>query len=586
MKKVFYFLTLIAFVALVSFTFNSCKDDTDDVVEEPEVPVVPEPEPEEPGPVLFDIIKTNAEAEALGNAVYPPLQRLSSSFSFLIELPTESTISFEGPEDRGAPVISRLEQAPKTGFDVPHDYPDKGFQRLYESIGNSNIVIAKIDSSRVNDNFTQDTKDRIRARVKFTRALSYFYLVQLYGEVPLKLKQADASITTRASIEEIYTQIVKDLTEAEADLPAYDSNKAVPSKGAANAILSRVYLTWGQNPLTLAQVDAIKDSKTDPAHSVDNAKLEKALEYANKVVNSGQYSLLDDYNRNFGIVGQNGDEHIYTIHHDGDAVDNVLGQSNHQTHCTFTNRFTDLTADFHIGPADPTVLDRFDPADKRKLLSYTTRLFDSEDGNKRYDWAFPVTTPIYGKWIHRSGYVTTGDIPTIERAGGSSAAQPNNINRIEIRYAEVLLIKAEALFFLNRANEALPLINQLRTRAFGDNSHNLSSLTKEDLFKEWELELTFEQKRWTNLTRWKTYIQTIQTVQNFEYYKEIYKTPESIIAEFGDAIDGVTVNAPFYAKAYKHLHAKYDNVKGKHYRFPIPQLSGVDLGITQQNPGY
>jgi hypothetical protein len=567
MKKVFYFLTFA-----LSLSLYSC-DSEDDINNGSE------------NIITTEVVKTNAEAEALGNAVYGPLQRLSSSFSFLTELATETTISFEGPEDRGAPVISRFEQAPKTGFDVPHDYPDKVFSRLYEGIGNSNITIEKLDSSKVTDKFSQDTKDLVKARVKFTRALSYHYLVQFFGEVPLKLKQADANITSRASIDDIYTQIVADLTEAEAALPLYDINKANPSKGAANALLARVYLAWGQKPLSQAQVNEIKDSKTDPSHSVDNEKLQKAVDYADKVINSDQYFLLSDFNRNFGLAGQNGNEHIYTVHHDGDGID---AQSNHQTHCTFTNRFTDLTADFHIGPADETLLNRYDNADKRKLLTFATRLFNTEESNKRYDWIFPVTTPIYGKWIHRSGYDTAGDIPTIERAGGSADAQPNNINRIEIRYAEVLLIKAEALFFLGKTSEALPLVNQLRERAFGDKLHNLTALTKEALFAEWELELNFEQKRWTNLVRWKNLISTVQTVSQFEYFKAGYKDSESVIATA--ASRGFTnpdeVNAAFYAKVYKHLHAKYDNVKGKHYRFPIPQLSGIDLGITQQNPGY
>jgi hypothetical protein len=566
------------FLAVLGLTFAFYSCDDDDVVDDNNI-------------ITTEVVKTNAEAEALGNAVYPPLQRLSSSFSFLIELATESTISFEGPEDRGAPVISRFEHAAKTGFDVPHDYPDKVFSRLYESIGNSNIAIQKLDSSKVTTKLSQETKNLVKARVKFTRALSYHYLVQLYGEVPLKLKQTDANVATRASIDEVYAQIVKDLTEAEADLPLYDSNKANPSKGAANAILARVYLAWASNPLSLAQVEAIKDSKSDPAAPTwDTGRLQKAVEYADKVINSDQYRLLEDYNRNFGIVGQNGAEHIYTIHHEGDAVDNISGQSNHQTHCTFTNRFTDLTADFHIGPADETLLNRFDNNDKRKLLTFTTRLFNTEEGNKKYEWVFPVTSPIYGKWIHRSGYETTGDIPTIERAGGNSAAQPNNINRIEIRYAEVLLIKAEALFFLNKATEALPLINQLRERAFGEHfEHNkLTSLTKEALFKEWELELNFEQKRWTNLVRWRTLIATVQTVNQFEYFKEGYKDEASVIATAATRgfTDEEAVNTAFYAKAYKHLHAKYNNVKGTHYRFPIPLLSGVEQGVTQQNPGY
>ncbi|GHT22829.1 hypothetical protein FACS189430_05200 [Bacteroidia bacterium] len=590
MKKVFLYIVLGLLIA----TPYSCEEDPEkepDVIVDPEDPKEPV-DPTDPNEALLVIVENDAEAYALGNAVYPFLQSLSSSFSFLIELNTESTISFEGDELRGAPVISRLEQAPKTGHDNPHDYPSKAWDKLYSSIGASNVALGKLVSTKVTAKLTESTKKTVIARVKFTRALSYLYLVQLYGEVPLKLTTADAAKTSLASIDEIYTQIVKDLTEAEADLPEYDPNKANPSKGAANAILARTYLIWGQNPLTKAQVEAIKNDRTDPAHTVNAERLQKAVEYADKVIDGGQYELLEDFNRNFGVAGENGAEHIFTIHHDGDGVD--AGQSNHQTHCTFTNRFTAPEADWHIGPADETVIDRFDDADKRKLLSYAIDLYNTDEDNKKYTWGFPVNSPLYGKWIHRSGYATTPTTSattgivtpaSILRAGGSVAAQPNNINRIEIRYAEVLLIKAEALLFLNKASEGLPLVNQLRQRA---GVPALTALTKEALFAEWELELLFEQKHWTNLIRWKTYIATILTVENFEYYKSDYKDEVSIKAKAVErGYNAEEVNVPFYAKVYTHLRAKHANVKGKFYRYPLPTLTAQDvIDANGNNPGY
>jgi hypothetical protein len=419
--------------------------------------------------------------------------------------------------------------------------------------------------------------------------LSYHYLTLLYGEVPLRLSQKDASIKTRASIEDIYTQIVKDLTEAEQVLPEYDSNKSTPTKAAANAILARVYLSWAGKPLTQAELASIATSTSDPAAPQwDAEKLKKAIEYADKVINSGDFELLADFNAIWGIQGQNSKEHIYTIHHEGDPTDgNNNGQSNHQTHCTFTNRFTDLYADFHIGPADETLLNQYSSTDKRKTITYATTLYDSEDGNTEYSFAFPITSPIYGKWIHRAGYATTSATstpPSIYRVGGSAAAQPNNIDRIEVRYAEVLLIKAEALLWQGKASEALPLVNQIRSRA---GIAPLTSLTKEDLFNEWDLELRFEQKRWTNLVRWRTLISTVKSVSNYEYFKDGYKDEASVRqTAIARGVDPEAVNAPFYAKAYKHLHAKYNNVRVKHYRFPIPQLSGIDLGVAPQNPGY
>jgi hypothetical protein len=585
MKK-YIFLAVLAF----SFTLYACDGD-DPEVKDPKEQEVPEPDPTDPDvPVITtEVFKTSAQAEAYVNAAYGPLQTLSSSFSFLLESHTESTISFEGAETAGGPVASRLET------DAANSYVNKLFNAFYNSIGITNGTIEKLDSSRVTDKLSQEAKDLVRGRALFIRALDYLYLVQLYGEVPLRRSTSTPFSYVREPIDTIYTYIVRDLTEAEALLPEYDVIRSNPSKGAANALLSRAYLTWGQKPLSQSELEAIQSGDTDPAHSVDNEKLQKAVEYADKVIGSEQYQLETDYNLNFGVARENRSvEHIYTIHHDGDGLGDAQG--NHQTHCPFTFRF-ELWEDNHIGPSDVTLTDRFDSADKRKLFSIVTRLYNADEGNKEYRYEFPVTSPRYGKFIHRSGYgytstTSSGGVvtpPTSEIAGSTQAAQPNNINRIELRYAEVLLYKAEALFYLNRASEALPLINQLRQRAFGDSSHNLSSLSEEDLHREWDLELSFEQKHWPNLVRWKKLIQTVKTVNQFEYYKEDYKDDAAVIAKAKSLDASLTdddINAAFFAKVYKHLHAKENNIKGKHYRFPIPTTSGINLGVSPQNPGY
>jgi hypothetical protein len=542
-----------AFLALlVTGSLFSCNDN-DDVT---------------PPVVGGGLVKTDAEAFALANAVYGPLQTLSSSYSFLLESSTESTISFEGEESADGPVVSRFEIVPTNWYTV------KVFNRLYQSIGAANETIDQLNQSSPTAELSEGTIKLAIARVKFVRALDYHYLVQLYGEVPLVLTNTTPVTKVRSSIDDVYTQIVKDLTEAEADLPASDANKSNPTKGSANAILARVYLAWGEKPLSYDQIAAIKSSKTDPApQGIDAAKLQKAVEYADKVISGGNYSLLADFEKIFGRNNENNAEVVFSIHHEGDGID---AQGNHQTHCPFTFPF-ELTKDNHIGPADITLLDRFSNDDKRKHYSYATKLTNPTDGLE-YDYTFPVTTPRYGKFIHRSA--DGSDTPTAE--------QLNDLDRIEIRLAEVYLIKAEALLFLGKATEALPLVNALRERAFGSHyeHYKLTSLDKDKLFNEWELELAFEQRRWINLTRWSTLISTVKTVDQFEYYKSDYASEASIKSAFGDTYNGKAVNAAFFAKVYKHLHSKYNNVSGKHYRFPIPTgEGGEDLGIDQ-NPGY
>lgn len=560
MKQIFKSIAFIA-AATFLFTLASCEKD------EPQVITGESP------------WKTDQEALATVNAAYSPWQRLSSSFSFLIESQTESTISFEGADDADGPLVSLF----KT--DVNNWYPTKIFNYLYVSIGEANRTIDKADSSYVADNLSKATIDLARGRAKFIRGLSYLYLTQLYGEVPLivSTKATAQEQTTRRSIDEVYAQIVKDLTEAEAVLPNYDQIRSNPSKGAANAILARTYLSWAGNPLTQNQVAAIANGKNDPSATTWNqSRLQKAVEYADKVINSGNYALESNFENNFGVAAEDRSiEHIFTFHHDGDGID---AQGNHQTHCPFTFRF-DLYQDNHIGPADVTLLNLFSNTDKRKRFSILNTLYNQDEpliakpvkasDYKEYDYVFPVTSPRIGKWIHRNAAYP-------EVASGTAAGQLNDINRIEIRYAEVLLIKAEALFYQNKLTDAATVINQLRTRA-GVSTY--TTLTQDQLEKEWNLELFFEQKHWINLVRWHKLVTTVLTqVPTYEYYKADYKDAATIAAKFG-AASGST-NYPFFAKIYKHLHAKTDNVSGKFYRFPIPKgLSGNDLGIAQ-NPGY
>lgn len=513
-------------------------------------------------------VKTKAEAEALANAVYGPLQTLSSSYTFLLESATETTISFEEVDDsKDGPQVSVFETTPSNW------YPIKVFNRLYKSIGAANLAIEEIGAATASTSLTDADKSLLVARAKFVRGYNYFQLVQLFGEVPLVLTSKSTE-RTRASIDVVYDQIVKDLTEALPNLPEFDSNKSNPSQGTANTVLAKVYLTWGQKPLTQEQAAAISGT-TDPSKPTpDTDKLQKAIDYANKVINGGKYELLSDFNSIWGVANENNAEVIFSIHHDGDGVD---AQGNHQTHCGFTWPKSART-DPHISYADITLQDRIpDANDTRKLFSYATRIEYTDAVVDTLTWPVSIVRP--GKWIHRTN---DGTFRALD-------LQPNNIDHIDFRYAEVLLIKAEALFFSNKTSEALPLINQIRERAFGghyEHGGKLSTLTKEDLYNEWDYEFAFEQKHWLNLVRWRTLLTQVKsTVPNYEYYKPEYESAATIKAAFPDIAN--KINAPFYARVHQHLHAKVDNLHGKFYRFPIPLSENyTSLGITPQNPGY
>ena len=160
-----------------------------------------------------------------------------------------------------------------------------------------------------------------------------------------------------------------------------------------------------------------------------------------------------------------------------------------------------------------------------------------------------------------------------------TSIQFNYVDRIELRYAEVLLNKAEALVQLGRNTEAATPLNQIRQRGFGDKTHNIAAPTLSDIQKEWEYEFVYEQRHWQNLTRWRNLISTVLTVKDFEHFDDSYATVG------GTGKDGSTVNA-FFARIHRFLKSKYENINGHFYRFPIPFGSNnEELGIDQ-NPGY
>ncbi len=510
-----------------------------------------------------NVATDDAGALSLVNGVYSHWQPLSSSFSFIIELNSNKLISFEGEEGEAGPVNSRFEQVPGTWYQV------KIFNHLLLGIVQDNEAIATVTKSLAEGKVTQAGYNAAVGKAKFLRALAYLKLVQLWGEVPL-LTENGGSSTERKDIDTVLGQVVKDLTDAENLLLDYNGDPRVPSKQAAQALLARTYLVWGDNPLSAAEVERIANSQTDPEFTKTDSRLEKAVAYADKVIKSGKLKLASDFSKLFGRdyesnkLGDN--EHLFTIAHDGDKVD---AQGNHQTHCSWTfpfknGQFNAGFEDNHTEVADDDLYDDWkteQPNDKRLLKTYFVEVKNPADGNV-YTYRSPFYTPINGKGVDQS----------YENAENLEITQ-NSIDRIEIRYAEVLLIKAEALVQLGRNAEAAEPFNQLRTRA---GIATVEAPTFDQIKREWDYEFTYEQFSLLNILRWKDLIASINKVKNYTHYQDDWASKKN----YNDR------QKAFFEKVHKHLRAKVENVRGKHYRQPIPTgLSGEDLGIAQ-NPGY
>lgn len=544
-KKILYAVFASALLA----GFSSCKEDDDDNNQID----------------TENVVADDASAISLVNGVYSHWQPLSSSFSFIIELNSNKLTSFEGEENEAGPVNSRFEQEPSTWYQV------KIFNHLFLGIAQANEAITTVDNSLKLGKITQQGYNAAVGKAKFLRALAYLKLTQLWGEVPV-FTEKGGSTTERQSIDKVFEQIVSDFTEAEELLNDYNGDPRVPSKQAAQGLLARAYLVWGDNPLTESEVAAIAATQTDPAFTKTDARLEKAVEYANKVISSGKLALDPEYNKLWGREYESNkrgtNEHLFTIAHDGDEFD---AQGNHQTHCSWTFPFQNGEngsgySQNHTEVSDDDLYDDWfaeQPNDKRLAETYFTKIVNPEDG-KTYNYYSPVYTPINGKGVDQS-YENAENIEITH----------NSVDRIEIRYAEVLLIKAEALVQLGRNSEAAEPFNQLRQRA---GIETVAAPTFDQIKREWDYEFTYEQFSVLNSYRWKDLILSVQKVKNYKHFADDWKI------SLGNTY--TADQEAYFTKIHNHLVAKYNNVKGRHYRQPIPTgLRGEDLGIAQ-NPGY
>ncbi|MBR5957196.1 MAG: RagB/SusD family nutrient uptake outer membrane protein [Salinivirgaceae bacterium] len=546
-KRNYIFGAALAAAVLTGFVSCNDKEDDDNQID------------------LNNVVQDDASAVSLVNGVYSHWQPLSSSFSFIIELNSNKLISFEGEEGEAGPVNSRFEQEPTTWYQI------KIFNHLFLGIAQDNEAITTLNNSLKAKKITQQGYNAAVGKAKFLRALAYLKLTQLWGEVPVFTEEG-GSTTERQPIDNVFEQIVKDLTAAEELLLDYNGDPRVPSKQAAQGLLARAYLVWGDNPLSQAEVEAIAATQTDPAFTKNDARLEKAVEYADKVISSGKLALDPEYNKLWGREYESNkrgtNEHLFTIAHDGDKND---AQGNHQTHCSWTFPYQNGEHDNgyaqnHTEVADDNLYDDWKteyPNDKRLAETYFTQIVNPETG-KTHTYYSPIYTPINGKGVDQS----------YENAENLEITQ-NSVDRIEIRYAEVLLIKAEALVQLGRNSEAAEPFNQLRTRA---GIETVTAPTFDQIKREWDYEFTYEQFSALNSYRWKDLISSVQKVKNYKHFADDWKTSL-----------GQTYTADqeaYFTKTHNHLVAKYNNVRGKHYRQPIPSgLSGEPLGIAQ-NPGY
>ena len=409
------------------------------------------------------------------------------------------------------------------------------WEEHYTAINRANVVIDKVTDANWLD---EQSRQNYVGEARFLRGLMYFNLVRYFGGVPIVLHDGEGEGAPRNTIDEVFAQIIEDFTAAES-LPAnYSTRDSKASSLAASALLSKVYLEWAQ-------------TITDQSKANGKAFYQKAIAYADKVISSGKYKLLDKFIDNWSVDKKNGPEHIFSIEHDRSVNGNVTG------HCTFATNWSN---------SEPVLLatsDRYyeqtDPKDQRRDGSWAKRIYNPNTGT---DFEFDI--PRFRKYIDSLNYANPA-------SSGNAAGQSTNTT--VIRYAEVLLIKAEAENELNGPTDAAyDAINQVRRRAYWSPYNNvqntpsdgsdleLSGLSqnefREKLREERCLEFVLEGHRWFDLKRWHILVKYVKA-----------HTPSN------DEVTGTKTT-------------KAQNVSKKNYYLPLPQDQIILNPNLEQNWGY
>lgn len=359
---------------------------------------------------------------------------------------------------------------------------DYEWSRLYVAVARVNDALGRVNSLTP-ENYPQMVTRQ--GELRFLRAHFYFLLKILFKHVPYIdetiPKSEYATISNRNfSDEELWTKIAEDFRFAVANLPETQTEPGRATKFAAKAYLAKALL-----------YQAYKQDDNNNVVSIDQAKLEEVNGLCDEVISSGKYGLHPDFAYNFLSQYENGIESVFAIQYsvnDGTPMgredfSHELNYPMNQEYgcCGFSVPTNNLINAFQTSAAGLPLFDTYNNNDIVPNNDFQTRLFDPRMDHTAaipghpykyrpgfiYDVSWARAPQIYGPLLSMKETVLPDD-PTFKKY---PPFMSSGKNWAIIRFADVLLFKAEALIELNRPQEALPLINQIRTRAA--NSTNL-----------------------------------------------------------------------------------------------------------------
>jgi hypothetical protein len=451
--------------------------------------------------------QTAADAKAAIAATYRPLSTGSlwgTNLQWALNAATDE--SRVGPEEENPNIVAltQLSWTTTNPYIAGSNAAGGAWGGLYQMITRANLVLAKVPAIEM----AETDKSQILAEAKFLRALGYFYLVRLYGDVPLVLTpEEQEALGGRTPQAQVFAQIVKDANEAEAALPATwpSTDKGRATKASAQALLAEQYI-W----------------RKDWASAATAAK---------KIIDSNLYGLQANYINAFLPGSQNRNEEVFAA-----QSSSATGAPAIDIAAWEYPRNMNPNSNGGWGTWQPlqSFIDSYPAGDYRKEVSFFTSGIDP------------------------TGKLVTF-LPHVYKYRPTARPGQQDVNWPIYRYADVLLMYAEALNEQNQPATALQYVNMVRARARnGTGAENRAApanlvglsqaQTRQAIFDERKWELAYEGKRWFDLVR-----------QGFPVFQAAEATDPTVIPT---------------------------NIQPTRMVWPIPQAQ-IDLNPQlTQNPGY
>jgi starch-binding outer membrane protein, SusD/RagB family len=448
---------------------------------------------------LENFFQTEDDAVNSVNAVYDALGAVDlyrSSLWLIQDIGSDDCDALSTWNDPNAMQIDRYE------LQTDNNYLANIWKASYQLIARANLSIDRIPAIDMDDNL----KNRLLGEVRFLRAVSYFNLVRMYGDVPLVLtpeSNIDAYLVPRDPSEDVYAQIISDLDSAAEVLPVTYSglNLGRATRGAALGILAKVYLTREEWSLAAQKAKDVID-----------------------LADQGVYGLWPNFADNFKEANENGQESVFEV----------------QFYSAVQEENTRI-----VISGLPSIF-AF-PAGVGIILPTDDLLNSFEAGDHRYESTFFSEYTLFGTqtfdphiWKHWDQNTYSAD-----KTGQSGANFPI------MRYAEVLLMYAEALNEQNQGPtpDAYNAVNAIRIRARNGNDTvlpELSGLSYEEfraaVWKEKRMETVNEGHRWFDLVRTGRLVERVKAAKGQRANPQPHNTVFPIPQRERDLNDKLTQN--------------------------------------------